>query len=202
MTTEETAMRPAPDPTPAPGRAAAGPEMEQARQDFHRLLSRATAADLRRPSEGTRWTNQQLLFHMLFGYLVVRALLVLVRIFGLLPDATSKTFARLLDSARAPFHLINYLGSCAGARIIPPQRMPAMLDHVIAALQKHLQRETDSALRRGMHYPTTWDPFFTDYMTLADIYRYPTQHFRFHQRQLTLSPPRLPHRTVTGPAAS
>jgi hypothetical protein len=163
--------------------------MKQARQDFHRLLHRATAADLRRPSEGTRWTNQQLLFHMLFGYLVVRALLVLVHIFGLLPDAASKKLARLLDSVRAPFHLINYLGSCAGAWIVPPQRMPAMLDHVIAALQKHLQRETGSALRRGMHYPTTWDPFFADYMTLADIYRYPTQHFRFHQRQLTLSPP-------------
>jgi hypothetical protein len=40
-----------------------------------------------------------------------------------------------------------------------------------------------------MHYPTTWDPFFADYMTLTDIYHYPTQHFRFHQRQLTLSPP-------------
>ena len=64
-----------------------------------------------------------------------------------------------------------------------------MLDHVIAALDRHLQRETGSALRRGMHYPTTWDRFFTDYMTLAVIYRYPTQHFRFHQRQLTLSPP-------------
>ena len=37
---------------------------------------------------------------------------------------------------------------------------------------------------------TSWDPFFADYMTLADIYHYPTQHFRFHQRQLTLSPPR------------
>ena len=41
-----------------------------------------------------------------------------------------------------------------------------------------------------MRYPTTWDPFFTSYMTLADIYRYPTQHFRFHQRQLTLGLPR------------
>jgi hypothetical protein len=66
--------------------------------------------------------------------------------------------------------------------------MTRMLDRVIAALQQHLQRETSSALRRGMHYPTTWDPFFADYMTLADIYHYPTQHFRFHQRQLTLSP--------------
>ena len=163
--------------------------MEQARLEFGRLVGAATPADLRRPSDGTRWTNQQLLFHMLFGYLVVRALLVLVRVFGLLPGGASRAFARLLDSARRPFHLINYLGSSAGARIIPPRRMPPVLDRVIAALQTHLQRETGSALRRGMHYPTTWDPFFADYMTLADIYRYPTQHFRFHQRQLTLSPP-------------
>jgi DinB superfamily len=169
-------------------RAAVRAEMDQARLDFRRLVADATPAGLRRPSAGTGWTNQQLLFHMLFGYLIVRALLVLARAFGLLPDRASKAFARLLDSARRPFDLINYLGSCAGARIIPPSRMAPVLDHVIAALDKHLQRETDSALRHGMHYPTTWDPFFTGYMTLADIYRYPTQHFRFHQRQLTLSP--------------
>jgi hypothetical protein len=160
--------------------------MEQARLDFQRLVSHATPADLRRPSDGTRWTNQQLLFHMLFGYLVVRALLVLVGVFSLLPDGASKDFTRILDAAHRPFDLVNYLGSCAGARIIPPRRMIRMLDRVIAALQRRLQREPESALRRGMHYPTTWDPFFTDYMTLADIYRYPTRHFRFHQRQLTL----------------
>jgi hypothetical protein len=191
MASEETAMPPAPDPRPAAlDRSAVSAEMEQARLDFHRLVADATPADLRRPSDGTRWTNQQLLFHMLFGYLIVRALLILVRVFGLLPDGASKAFARLLDSARRPFDLINYLGSCAGAQIIPPRRMTRVLDHVITALQQHLQRETSSALRRGMHYPTTWDPFFADYMTLADIYRYPTQHFRFHQRQLTLSRPR------------
>lgn len=184
-------MPPAPDPRAAVlDRAEVRAEMEQARLDFRRLAGDATAADLRRRSDGTRWTNRQLLFHMLFGYLVVRALLILVRIFGRLPDGVSKAFARLLDSARRPFHLINYLGSCAGARIIPPRRMIGMLDRVIAALQRRLDRETGSALRRGMHYPATWDPFFRDYMTLAGIYRYPTQHFRFHQRQLTLSPPR------------
>ena len=183
-------MPPAPGRAPAAvDRAAVRAEMEQARLDFHQLLSQATPAGLRRPSDGTRWTNQQLLFHMLLGYLIVRALLVLVRVFGLLPDRASQAFARLLDSARRPFDLINYLGSCAGARIIPPRRMSQVLDHVIAALQQRLQRESDSALRRGMHYPTSWDPFFAGYMTLADIYRYPTQHYRFHRRQLTLSPP-------------
>jgi hypothetical protein len=182
-------MPPAPGQPDAPDRAALRAEMSQARHNFRRLVTDATPADLRRPSDGTRWTNQQLLFHMLFGYLIVRALLILVRVFGLLPDGASKTFTRLLDSAHQPFDLINYLGSRAGARIIPPRRMPGTLDRVIAALQKHLEREPDSALRRGMPYPTTWDPFFADYMTLADIYHYPTQHFRFHQRQLTLSPP-------------
>ncbi len=180
-------MRPAPDPHPAAlDRAAVRSEMEQARLDFHQLVSEAAPADLRRQSDGTRWTNQQLLFHMLFGYMIVRALLVLVRVFGRLPGGASKAFARILDAAHRPFDLINYLGACAGGRVIPPRRMTGMLDRVTTALQQHLQRETGPALRRGMHYPTTWDPFFTDYMTLADIYRYPTRHFRYHQRQLTL----------------
>jgi hypothetical protein len=78
--------------------------------------------------------------------------------------------------------------SFAGVRITASRRMTRMLDHMIAALQQHLQRETEAGLRRGMHHPTTWDPFFAGYMTLADIYRYPTQHFRFHQRQVTFSP--------------
>jgi hypothetical protein len=180
-------MRPAPNPHPAAlDRAAVRAEMDQARTDFHRLASDATPADLRRPSDGTRWTNQQLLFHMLFGYLLVPALLVLARVFARLPGGAGKAFAGLLDSLRGPFHLINYLGSCAGARIVPRSRMAGMLDKVSARLACRLDAEPDSALRRGMHYPTTWDPFFTSYMTLADLYRYPTRHFRYHQHQLTL----------------
>lgn len=194
-------MRPAPDPHPAAlDRAAVRAEMDQARADFRRLVTSATPADLRQASDGTRWTNQQLLFHMLFGYLITRALLILARVFGLLPDAASRVFAGLLDSARRPFHLVNYLGSRAGARLIPPRRMTPVLDHVIAALQRHLERETETALRRGMHYPATWDPFFASYMTLADLYRYPTRHFRFHQRQLTLG--RAPAAGTAGPAAA
>ena len=46
-------------------------ELERARTTFHDLVSQATPAELRRPTAGTRWTNQQLLFHMMFGYLIV-----------------------------------------------------------------------------------------------------------------------------------
>jgi hypothetical protein len=167
-------------------RAIAG-EMDQARQTFHRLLDHATDTALRRRSNGTKWTNEQLLFHMLFGYLITRNLLVLARIFGRLPDGASKAFARLLDAIRGPFHLINYLGSCAGARVIPYSHMRSRCDQVIVAMERRLERERDSALRRGMHFPTTWDPLFTGCMTLADLYRYPTQHFNYHRWQLTLT---------------
>jgi hypothetical protein len=126
------------------------------------------------------------MFHMLLGYLIVRALPPLARLLGRLPRLASAALAWLLNSARKPFHLINYLGSCAGARIIPLARMPGMLDRVAAGLQSRLQQEIDGDLGRGMHYPTTWDPFFTSYMTLAELYRYPNLHYRHHRQQLTL----------------
>lgn len=62
----------------------------------------------------------------------------------------------------------------------------ALFDRVIAALHRRLDAETDADLARGMPYPTRWDPFFQDYVTLADVYRFPTQHFDFHHAQLTL----------------
>jgi hypothetical protein len=40
-----------------------------------------------------------------------------------------------------------------------------------------------------MPFPTSWDPFFTSYMTLADVYRYPALHFEHHRRQLSLPDP-------------
>ena len=38
-----------------------------------------------------------------------------------------------------------------------------------------------------MYYLTRWDPYFREYMTLADVYRYPGQHYDHHRRQLTLT---------------
>ena len=126
---------------------------------------------------------------MLFGYLIVVRLLVLVRIFGRLPDGFSRRFAGVLEASARPFHIINYLGSVGGPRLLGYARIGRRFDRVIAKLLRRLERESDSELSRGMHYPTSWDPYFKAYMTLADVYRYPTQHFEHHRRQLTLGAP-------------
>lgn len=170
-------------------RARTHDELEQARDDFHRLVGGADEADLRRPSNGTRWNNRQLLFHMLLGYLIIRALLRLVRVFGRLPQGFSRAYARLLNAGTGLFDAVNFLGSYLGGNTLGPDRMEAMFDRVIAKLHQRLDAETEADLARGMHYPTRWDPFFKDYMTLADVYRFPTQHFEFHRRQLTLTAP-------------
>ena len=170
-------------------RAALADDLERARGELHRLLADAERVDAwTKPTRGTRWTNEQLLFHMVFGYMVVQRLLLLVRILGRLPDGVSRTYARLLDAATRPFDLINYYGSRAAVLVYNRHRMGTKMSRVIASLQRSLARSTDEALHRGMHFPTRWDPFFNDYMTLEDVYRYPGQHFDFHQRQLTLNP--------------
>ncbi|WP_239076059.1 hypothetical protein [Streptomyces sp. SID9913] len=125
----------------------------------------------------------------LFGYLIARVLLVLARAFSRLPRRLGRGFARLLVAGTKPFDLVNYLGPCGAARVVSPRRMAAVFDRVTGALERRLAAEAEAGLARGMHYPVRWDPFFKDFMTLADIYRYPTRHFDFHHRQLTLDEP-------------
>jgi len=161
-------------------------ELEQARLTFHALLDDATVAELRRISNGTRWTNEELLFHMYFGYFIVVRLRLLVLAFGRLPNALSRGFSAVLEAATTPFHQVNYLTTVVGTRILGPARLGPAFDRVIGRLVGHLDTDSEADLSRGMHYPRSWDPYFKPYMTLADLYHYPTQHFEHHRRQLTL----------------
>jgi hypothetical protein len=63
---------------------------------------------------------------MMFGYMVVRALLPLVKIINRLPDS-GRVFAAVLDAATTPFNVINYWGSCGGARLYSTQRMGRLM---------------------------------------------------------------------------
>jgi hypothetical protein len=164
-------------------------EMAQAAATLRELVSGASSADLRRGSDGTRWTNEQLLFHMVFGYMIVQVLLPLMRMFSRMPDRFSRAFARVLNAGTRPFHVVNYLGSCGGALVFRGPRLTAKLDKTVQSLHRRLDQETDEALASRTHFPARWDPFFTETMSLLEVYRYGTQHFDFHRRQLTLPPP-------------
>ena len=107
-------------------------EMRRAQADFRVLIATASPAGLRRRTNGTRWTNRQLLFHMVLGYLVVRTLMPLVHSLGRLGH--SRGFATTLNAARRPFHLINYVGACVGGQLLSTRAMAALLDYTISAL--------------------------------------------------------------------
>lgn len=160
-------------------------ELQERREVFRATLDSSSAEDLKRPSNGTRWTNEELLFHVLFGYIVVVVLAGMVKLFGLLPGPATMCFASLLNALARPFDVVNYWGSRLGAKVCNHKRMGPKFDRTIASICKKLDAASDESLHRGMHYPTRWDPFFNDYMTLADIFHYPTQHFDFHLQQLS-----------------
>src|SRR5262249_20923461 len=109
-----------------------------AAESFRRLVEDASPADLARPSDGTKWTNRQLLFQMWLGSLLMRRLIRLAGVFPRLPGGASRVFARLLNAVTGPFHWINYLGSCAGAKVFPVRRLAGKMDQLTLALEQQL----------------------------------------------------------------
>jgi len=165
-------------------RAEIDAEMARVQADFAELAGRATDRDLVRRSSGTRWTNRQLLFHLLFGYLIVRTLMPLVHLLGRL--GWSRRFAAILNAVYRPFHVINYLGSWVGGHIVSPASMVTVLAWTLQALRHRLNEESDQSLALSMHFPTDWDPYFRPTMTVRDVYHYGTEHYDHHRSQLTL----------------
>ncbi|WP_240157402.1 DinB family protein [Pseudonocardia broussonetiae] len=125
---------------------------------------------------------------MVLGYGVVSTLLPLVRGLGRL--GRSRGVAATLNACRRPFHRINYLGPCVAGRLVSPRTMTAVMDRVVRSLQRRLAAETEHSLALSMQMPTDWDPCFTPTMSVLDVYRFGTQHFDHHRRQLTLAAPR------------
>lgn len=163
-------------------------------QDLDAWLGSTTSVELDRKSDGTRWTNEELLFHMVFGYMVVRALLPLVRVVSRLPRPAGTAFAAALNAGTRPFDVVNYWGSRAAALVYNRRRMGRKLEKTINALSRQLERESSASLSLSMPFPDKWDPFFKPVMTFRDVYAYPRLHFDFHARQLSLRHPDGPGR--------
>lgn len=160
--------------------------LEETRVAFHALSRSLSAADRHRRSKNPAWTNAEVLFHITFAFMLLPSLLWLVRFFGRLPRQWSKPFAALLNRATPLFNGINALGPHLGGRIYRGERLDRKYNRIHARILGMLAALPDAELRRGMYYPDKWDGLFRPYMTLADLFIYPTLHFRFHRDQIAL----------------
>lgn len=159
-------------------------ELETTRTAFHALSHSLSATDCARQSKNPAWTNGALLFHIAFAFMLLPALMRLVRFFGRLPKQWSKPFAMLLNLSTPLFNWINGLAPKGGGWLYHGQRIDRKYDRVHAHILHLLDALPDAELQRGMYYPDKWDGLFHPYMTLADLFIYPTVHFRFHRDQI------------------
>lgn len=155
--------------------------------DFRRIVEGATAAELAGPTSGTRWTNRQLLFHMVLGQNIALSAIPLFGLFSRLPPSASRNWSRLLDACAGPYNWVNWAGSAAAGQTLPPAAMQQMMDGTTRTILGWYDHAEDTALGRGMTMPASWDPYFTPWMSRRDILEWAPRHYRHHRAQLTLT---------------
>jgi uncharacterized damage-inducible protein DinB len=160
-------------------------ELETTRNAFHDLLSSLSADDFRRQSLNPGWTNGEILAHMTFGFIILKTLLPMARVWGRLPRESSRPFAELLNAVTRPFNWINALGARMQGKVITRERVGGIFDQAISALLRQVDTIKTEEWQRGMYYPTRWDANFSEFMTLEKLFRYPIIHFNFHMAQIS-----------------
>ena len=159
-------------------------ELATARSEFHALLDSLAAEDLHKKSLNPGWTNGEILAHITFGFIILNALLPMARLWGRLPQGSSKPFAWLLNISTGAFNRINALGARLQGRVFTYPRLGKLYDSTYFSLLKQVDSLKDDEWERGMYYPTKWDANFSDFMTLEKLFRYPIFHFNFHLNQI------------------
>lgn len=155
--------------------------------DFASLLRSAQADELDFPSVGTRWTNRQLLFHMLLGQRITRMVIVVMGGFSRLPPGASRRWSRAMAAFSGPYNQLNWLGGVVGGRINSVASMQRQMDRVTSSILNWYDHADTQALHRGMAVPSSWDPYFTEWMDRADLLRWAPRHYRHHRGQLALA---------------
>jgi hypothetical protein len=163
-------------------------ELDEARAAFHAALGAMPSESWRAPSRNRGWTNAELCFHMLLGFILVPPLLRIMRWMALLPAWCDRGFAWLLDGATPLFNRVNALGPRVGARLLSRDAMARVFDRVHSRILRRLGEMEARDLERRMRYPTRWDPRFRAVMTAEDLLRYPSMHLEHHLRQLSPAP--------------
>ncbi len=159
-------------------------ELEATRATFHALLALLSEDDLHQPSHNAGWANGEILAHMLFGFIVLNALLPMARLWGYLPRKSSKPLAWLLNAFTGLFNWFNAVGARLQARIFTCQRLGSLYDLALLSLKRQIDSIQDNEWGHGMYYPTKWDSNFSDFMTIEKLLHYPVVHFNYHMRQI------------------
>lgn len=154
------------------------------RDEFHALLESMSEEDWEKQSLNSGWSNGEIMAHILFGFIILNALLPMARLWGKFPRETSKPFANFLNAVTKPFNWINALGARGQGKVFTYRRIGKIFDKVHASLLSKVTTLPGNEWQKGMYYPTQWDPNFSDFMTLEKLFRYPVAHFKFHQNQI------------------
>ena len=162
-------------------------ELLAAHQEFHAMAAAIPEHGWAAPSNNPGWTNGQVLFHVLLGFLLVPPLARLLVLFGHLPRSWGRAFAGLLNLATPLFHRINALGPRAAARTLGRAGVLRRFDQVHAGILKRLAKVQPRQWTLAMAYPTRWDPRFRNEMRLEDLFLYPVSHLRHHRSQMRAS---------------
>lgn len=160
-------------------------ELGRSRCEFNALLDSLSEADWDAPSLNPAWTNGQLVYHMLFAFMLVPALFWMIRFWSRLPSGYSRRFAQILDFSTPLFNRVNALGPRGQARVFGRKRAAAIFERVYHSMLRKVDSLHGDQWSRGMHYPRRWDPTFGDFMRFEDLFGYPTAHFRRHMRHLS-----------------
>ena len=159
-------------------------ELEAARREFYDMVTSISEPWWAKPSHNPGWTNGQLLFHVLLGFILVLPLAGILLFFGHLPAVCSRTFAAILNFSTPLFNRINAVGPRAGAFLLGRAGLISKFDQVHGRILERLERVRPGDWALAMHYPTRWDPRFKTPMHMEDLFRYPVDHLRHHQQQL------------------
>ena len=162
-------------------------ELEASRAEFHELLAAVTPDRWDRRSNNPGWTNGQLLFHIALGFFLVVPLVIVMRVFAVLPRGASRIFALGLNAMTPLFNWINGIGPRFGAKVLTRNRLGVVFDSVHRLILRKVEAMRSSDWSRGMHYPTKWEPRFADFMTFQALFLYPIVHLRHHRNQLVVS---------------
>lgn len=156
-------------------------------EDFGQTIATVLATELDAPTHGTRWTNRQLLFHMVLGQNIALTSIPLFGAFSRLPPKASRVWSALLEACTTPYNWVNWAGAVAGARVLGTDSMVRMMERSTHALVNWYDQASPEDLTRGMAMPRSWDPYFSDWMDRRDIFEWAPKHYRHHRAQLTLT---------------